>query len=153
MQCPKCSHVDTKVLDTRLGKDNLSIRRRRQCLSCGYRFSTVEAVLREGLVVVKRDGSREDFDRQKMLSGIRKATEKRPIQVEQIEMMLAEVTHVLDEQYDTEIPSRAIGDEIMKRLRDIDKIAYVRYASVYKDFRDLEELMVELNELKGESLD
>lgn len=151
MQCPKCNHPDTKVLDTRLGKDNLSIRRRRQCLSCGFRFTTVEEVLREGLVVVKRDGSREDFDRVKMLNGIRKATEKRPIQVEQIEMMVSEVITALETRFDSEIPSSAIGEEIMLRLREIDKIAYVRYASVYKDFRDLEELMEELHELKGVS--
>ena len=148
MQCPKCSHPDTKVLDTRLGKDGLSIRRRRQCLSCGYRFTTVEEVLREGLVVVKRDGGREDFDRAKMLNGIRKATEKRPIQVEQIEMMMAEVMNTLQNRFDTEIPSQVIGQEIMDRLREIDKIAYVRYASVYKDFRDIEELMTELQDLK-----
>lgn len=151
MQCPKCNHPDTKVLDTRLGKDNLSIRRRRQCLSCGFRFTTVEEVLREGLVVVKRDGSREDFDRVKMLNGIRKATEKRPIQVEQIEMMVSEVITALETRFDSEIPSSAIGEEIMLRLREIDKIAYVRYASVYKDFRDLEELMEELHDLKGVS--
>lgn len=148
MQCPKCSHSDTKVLDTRLGKNNLSIRRRRQCLGCGYRFTTIEEILREGLVVVKRNGAHEDFDRAKMLAGIRRACEKRPIETEQIEMMMVEIIDELEREYASEIPSRAIGEHIMARLRDIDQIAYVRFASVYKDFRDIEELANEISELK-----
>lgn len=148
MQCPRCSHVDTKVLDTRTGRSNRSIRRRRQCLKCGHRFTTVEEILREGLVVIKRDGRREDFDHSKLLSGLRKATEKRPIQAEQIEILMAEITDALERDYDTEIPSQAIGEHIMARLRYIDKIAYVRYASVYKDFRDIDELAKEVNLLK-----
>ncbi|MGE9294785.1 MAG: transcriptional regulator NrdR [Puniceicoccales bacterium] len=148
MQCPKCSHADTKVLDTRLGKNNLSIRRRRQCLGCGYRFTTIEEILREGLVVIKRNGAREDFDRDKMMAGIRRAAEKRPIQAEQIEMMLVEIVDVLERQHDSEIPTQSIGEEIMKRLKDIDQIAYVRFASVYKDFRDIAELAQEISELK-----
>jgi len=148
MQCPKCSHADTKVLDTRLGKNNLSIRRRRQCLGCGYRFTTIEEILREGLNVIKRNGARETFEREKMLGGIRRAAEKRPIQAEQIEMMMVEIIDELERQYDSEIPTRAIGEEIMKRLKDIDQIAYVRFASVYKDFRDIEELAQEISDLK-----
>lgn len=149
MQCPKCSHADTKVLDTRLGKNNLTIRRRRQCLGCGYRFTTIEEILREGLVVIKRSGAREDFDRAKMLAGIRRAAEKRPIEAEQIEMMMVEIIDELERQHDHEIPSQAIGEQIMTRLKAIDHIAYVRFASVYKDFRDLEELAQEIHELKG----
>jgi len=148
MQCPKCTHSDTKVLDTRLGKNSLSIRRRRQCLSCGYRFTTIEEILREGLNVIKRSGAREDFDREKMLAGIRRATEKRPVPSEQIEMMMVEIIDELERQYDSEIPTRAIGQEIMTRLREIDQIAYVRFASVYKDFRDIEELEQEISDLK-----
>ncbi|MEO0795524.1 MAG: transcriptional regulator NrdR [Verrucomicrobiota bacterium] len=148
MQCPKCSHSDTKVLDTRLGKNNLSIRRRRQCLGCGYRFTTIEEILREGLVVIKRNGAREEFDREKMLAGIRRAAEKRPIQAEQIEMMLVEIVDELERAFDSEIPSQEIGAQIMNRLKEIDQIAYVRFASVYKDFRDIEELAKEISELK-----
>ncbi|WP_309386306.1 transcriptional regulator NrdR [Cerasicoccus frondis] len=148
MQCPKCTHADTKVLDTRLGKNNLSIRRRRQCLGCGYRFTTIEEILREGLVVVKRNGAREEFDRAKMLAGIRRAAEKRPIEAEQIEMMIVEIIDELEREFGNEIPSEAIGEYIMRRLKEIDQIAYVRFASVYKDFRDIEELAAEISELK-----
>lgn len=148
MQCPKCGHPDTKVLDTRTGKGSHSIRRRRQCLDCEYRFTTIEEILREGLIVIKRDGGREEFDRMKMLSGIRKATEKRPIQAEQIEMMVAEVIDNLEREFDSEIPSKAIGEHIMNGLKAIDKIAYVRFASVYKDFRDFDELAREVSQLK-----
>lgn len=148
MQCPKCTHADTKVLDTRLGKNNLSIRRRRQCLGCGYRFTTIEEILREGLVVVKRNGAREDFDRIKMLAGIRRAAEKRPIEAEQIEMMIVEMIDELEREFGSEIPSKAIGELIMNRLKEIDQIAYVRFASVYKDFRDIEELAAEISDLK-----
>ncbi|WP_269536992.1 transcriptional regulator NrdR [Cerasicoccus fimbriatus] len=148
MQCPKCTHADTKVLDTRLGKNNLSIRRRRQCLGCGYRFTTIEEILREGLVVVKRNGAREEFDRMKMLAGIRRAAEKRPIEAEQIEMMIVEMIDELEREFGSEIPSKAIGELIMNRLKEIDQIAYVRFASVYKDFRDIEELAAEISDLK-----
>ncbi|MEM8868678.1 MAG: transcriptional regulator NrdR [Verrucomicrobiota bacterium] len=152
MRCPKCTSINTKVLDTRTGKNETSIRRRRECLDCEYRFTTVEEVLRADLQVVKRDGGREDFDRAKMLGGLKKAVEKRPIEALQIEMMVADVLSALEKEYDSEIPSRAIGEQIMLRLKQLDKIAYVRYASVYKDFRDLSELAQEINSLK-ESLD
>ncbi len=148
MYCPKCGHKDTKVLDTRIGKGKLSIRRRRECLGCSYRFTTVEEILREGLVVIKRDGRREEFDRAKLLGGLRKACEKRPVQAEQIEMLVAEVLDALDGEFDNEIPTKAIGEQVMSRLKHIDSIAYVRYASVYKDFRDIEEFAKEIRSLK-----
>lgn len=148
MQCPKCAHPDTKVLDTRLGKGNTSIRRRRQCLDCGHRFTTLEEILREGLVVIKRDGRREDFDRMKLLTGIRRAAEKRPIESEQLEMMIAEIVDELERKYDSEIPSGTIGQAVMERFRQIDQIAYVRFASVYKDFRDIDELAREIRQLQ-----
>jgi transcriptional repressor NrdR len=153
MRCPKCASLETKVLDTRTGKNENSIRRRRECLSCGYRFTTVEEVLRADLQVVKRDGRREEFDRNKMLAGLRKAVEKRPIDVMQIEMMVADVLAALEREYDQEIPSQAIGEQIMLRLRHLDQIAYVRYASVYKDFRDIGELAQEINELRAATED
>lgn len=148
MHCPKCGHSDTKVLDTRMGKGNHSIRRRRQCLSCEARFTTIEEILREGLFVTKRNGVREEFDRSKMVSGIRKATEKRPVEVEQIEMMIAEIIDFLERKYDSEIPSEAIGEAIMKHLKQIDKISYVRYASVYREFKDIEEFQEAISELE-----
>lgn len=149
MRCTKCASIDTKVLDTRIGKNENSIRRRRECLNCGYRFTTIEEVLRVNLQVVKRDGRREDFDRAKMLGGLKKAVEKRPIDVLQIEMLIADVLTSLEKEFDHEIPAHAIGEQIMFRLKHLDQIAYVRYASVYKDFRDLTELAQEINELKA----
>ena len=149
MRCSKCTSIDTKVLDTRTGKNENSIRRRRECLNCGYRFTTIEEVLRVNLQVVKRDGRREDFDRSKMLGGLKKAVEKRPIDVLQIEMLIADVLTSLEKEFDHEIPAHAIGEQIMFRLKHLDQIAYVRYASVYKDFRDLTELAQEINELKA----
>lgn len=150
MQCPKCASLETKVLDTRVGRDNLTIRRRRQCLNCDYRFTTIEEILREGIMVLKRDGRREEFDRAKLLSGIRKATEKRPIQAEQVEMMVAEILDKLERQFDRELPSEALGQAVMEGLKRIDQIAYVRYACVYKDFRDLNELEQDLRSLRPE---
>jgi transcriptional repressor NrdR len=148
MRCPKCASLETKVLDTRTGKNETSIRRRRECLDCGYRFTTIEEVLHADLQVVKRDGRREDFDRAKVLGGLKKAVEKRPIDVMQIEMLVADVLASLEQEYDHEIPSKAIGEHLMQRLRHLDQIAYVRYASVYKDFRDLSELAREISDLK-----
>lgn len=148
MRCPKCSSLETKVLDTRTGKNETSIRRRRECLDCGYRFGTIEEVVQADLQVAKRDGRREDFDRAKMLAGLKKAIEKRPIDVMQVEMLVADVLAAIEKEFDQEVPSRAIGEQIMLRLKNLDQIAYVRYASVYKDFRDLSELAREINELK-----
>lgn len=148
MRCPKCRSADTKVLDTRTAKNETSIRRRRQCLSCDARFTTVEEVLRGDLLVVKRDGLREDFDRAKMLGGIKKAVQKRPVDLMQIEMMVADTMAALEREFDQEIPSKAIGEQIMLRLKQVDQIAYVRYASVYKDFRDIGDLLQEIDSLK-----
>jgi len=149
MRCPKCSSLETKVLDTRVGKTETSTRRRRECLGCGYRFTTVEEILRADLQVVKRDGRREDFDRTKLLNGLKKAVEKRPIDAVQIEMLVSDVLATLEKEYDHEIPAKAIGEHIMQRLKHLDQIAYVRYASVYKDFRDLAELSEEITALKA----
>ncbi len=149
MNCQRCGNEDTKVLETRTGKNNRSIRRRRQCLSCGHRFTTIEEVLREGLMVRKRDGRLEDFDRGKLASGIQKSTAKRPIAAEQIELMVSEVIDAIERGYDTEVPSAAVGEEVMKRLRVTDHIAYVRFACVYKDFNDVAEIAREIDQLKN----
>ncbi len=147
MRCLKCASLEDKVIDSRINKDGTSIRRRRECLACGQRFTTTEEILREGLLVIKRDGRREDFDRSKMLVGIRRACEKRPVDIEQINMIVTDITTALQETFDDEIPSQAIGELLMKKLHQIDKIAYVRFASVYKDFRDVNEFMAELTRL------
>lgn len=147
MRCPKCSSTETKVIDSRVGKSETSIRRRRECLSCEYRFTTVEEVLRENLRVIKVDQSREDFDRSKMLRGIRKAIEGRPVEMERIDMMIADIVDTLQKEFFDEIPSRAIGEEIMNRLKLIDQIAYVRFAIAYKDIRDIAELEQEISVL------
>jgi len=153
MRCPKCTSIETKVLDTRTGKNETSIRRRRECLDCEYRFTTIEEVLRADLQVVKRDGRREDFDRSKILGGLKKAVQKRPIDVMQIEMLIADVLSALEKEYDHEIPAQAVGEQVMMRLKHLDQIAYVRYASVYKDFRDLSELAQEILDLRASTED
>lgn len=151
MRCPKCLSVHSKVIDSRVSKNQTSIRRRRECTDCNYRYSTEEVVLHEDIVVVKRDGRREDFDRNKMVNGIRRAIEKRPVDVEQVDLLIADVMKSLESEYDVEIPSNAIGEAIMNRLREIDKVAYVRYASIYKDFRDISDFANEITRLGSES--
>lgn len=151
MQCPKCAAKDTRVIDSRVAPTGLSIRRRRLCQQCDYRFSTTEEIIRDDLTVVKNDGRREPFDRAKILNGLRRATEKRPIDPDQIEMLISDVILDLEGEFDTVVPSRAIGERIMQRLRAIDQIAYVRFASVYKQFRDINELAQEINGLSQSS--
>ena len=148
MYCPRCNHEDTKVLETRLGKGNHSIRRRRECLACAHRFSTIEEIVREGLMVVKRDGTREEFDIGKIASGVRKATDKRPVEVERINLMISEIVENLQARFEEEVPSSAIGEEIMTRLQAVDQIAYVRFASVYREFRDIDELAKAIDQLR-----
>ena len=147
MRCPKCTSIEDKVIDSRISKEGSSIRRRRECLECGHRYSTTEFIVREGIVVIKRDGRREDFDREKLVRAARAACQKRPVDAEQIAMLVEDEIDALEAQYDTDIPSRAIGDAVMQRLRKIDEVAYVRFASVYKEFRDVSEFMHEINAL------
>lgn len=147
MRCPKCTSIEDKVIDSRISKEGSSIRRRRECLECGHRYSTTEFIVREGIVVIKRDGRREDFDREKLVRAARAACQKRPVDAEQIGMLVEDVIDALEAQYDADIPSRAIGDAVMQRLRKIDEVAYVRFASVYKEFRDVSEFMHEINAL------
>lgn len=151
MQCPKCATKDTRVIDSRVSPNGLAIRRRRICQSCEYRFSTTEEIVREDLFVIKQDGRREPFDRNKLLLGIQRATEKRPVDGEQIEMMISDISAELETTFGTEIPSRAIGERVMARLRGIDQIAYVRFASVYKQFRDIDELAREISGLQQQT--
>lgn len=146
MKCPFCAHGDNRVIDSRLSKDNSAIRRRRECLACGKRFTTYEFVEDILPLVVKKDGRREAFDRGKLLAGVKKACEKRPIGIEAIENCIDNVEKACQEHPAREIPSSLIGERVMEELRKLDGVAYVRFASVYRDFRDIDEF---LDELKG----
>ena len=147
MRCPKCTSIEDKVTDSRISREGSSIRRRRECLECGHRYSTTESLVRDGLVVIKRDGRREEFSREKLVHAVRAACHKRPVDAEQIAMLIEDVIDMLDAQYENEIPSGAIGDAVMQRLRTVDQVAYVRFASVYKEFRDVAEFMQEISTL------
>ena len=148
MLSPKCSSDELKVLETRAGKV-ASTRRRRECLNCNHRFSTIEEVLREDLVVLKRDGRRESFDRTKLAMGLRRAIAKRPIDAEQINALLSETLRRIENEFDNEVPSQVIAEAIMQRLRKVDGIAWLRYASFYEDFRELSRFAVEIVNLSG----
>jgi transcriptional repressor NrdR len=147
MRCPKCTSIEDKVVDSRISKEGSTIRRRRECLECGHRYSTTEAVVRDGFSVIKRDGRREEFSREKLMHAVRAACHKRPVDAEQISMLVEDVIDVLEAQYESEIPSGAIGDAVMQRLRTVDQVAYVRFASVYKEFRDVGEFVDEISAL------
>ena len=147
MRCPKCTSIEDKVIDSRISREGNTIRRRRECLECGHRFTTTEGLVRDGLIVTKRDGRREDFSREKLNHAVRAACHKRPIDAEQMAMLVEDVIDALEAQYESEIPSQAIGDAVMQRLRKIDQVAYVRFASVYKEFRDVNEFVDEISAL------
>ncbi len=147
MRCPKCTSIEDKVVDSRISKEGNTIRRRRECTECGHRYTTTESIVRDGMVVIKRDGRREEFNREKLVHAIRAALHKRPVDAEQLMMLVEDVIDVVEAAYESEIPSQAIGDAVMQRLRKIDQVAYVRFASVYKEFRDVSEFMQEINKL------
>ena len=147
MKCPFCDHLDDKVVDSRLAREGQLIRRRRECLSCKRRYTTYERIEETQPVVVKKDGRREPFDRQKILAGLKKACEKRPIKTDDIEVVTDRIEKRVQEKGETEVPSRTIGEEIMRELRDLDQVAYVRFASVYRDFKDIDQFMNELRSL------
>ena len=147
MKCPFCGHPEDKVVDSRESKEGQSIRRRRECLSCQRRFTTYERVDEIPYMVVKKDGSREKFDRQKILAGLLRASEKRPVSMSQLQSIVDETELLVVDSPEREVPSREIGELLMRRLRELDKVAYVRFASVYLDFKDVKEFMDELKEL------
>jgi len=147
MKCPYCDHSGTKVLDSRPANDNKSIRRRRECELCQKRFTTFEMVEETPLVVIKKDGSREEFSRDKMLRGLLRACEKRPVSVERLERIVSEVEQQLRNTANTEIDSREIGELVMEQLYPVDEVAYVRFASVYRQFKDINMFMKELSAL------
>lgn len=144
MKCPYCRADNDRVIDSRASQDGFAIRRRRQCLSCGRRYTTYERIEEAVLKVVKKDGTRESFDREKIKRGLETACWKRPISEEQIEGMIAKVEDHVFSNYDTEVDSTEIGEMVIDMLRDIDQIAYVRFASVYREFKDVQEFVDEL---------
>jgi transcriptional repressor NrdR len=147
MRCPYCSSLENKVVDSRMGKEGESIRRRRECLTCVGRFTTYERVEEVLPSVIKKDGRREPFDRLKILNGLKKACEKRPISMEMLERTVEEIEKTLQEKGLKEIPSTMVGEEVMERLHKLDEVAYVRFASVYRSFRDINEFMSELKDI------
>jgi transcriptional repressor NrdR len=146
MKCPFCANGENKVIDSRVSKDSNSIRRRRECLACGKRFTTYEYVEEVLPVVVKKDGRREPFDMVKIRNGIKKACEKRPIPTEAIEEIIERVEQACQEYQGKEIPSTAIGEQVMRELKGLDGVAYVRFASVYRSFKDVGDFMDELQD-------
>jgi transcriptional repressor NrdR len=146
MKCPFCGHPDNKVIDSRASRDGASVRRRRECLKCERRFTTYEYVEAMSIRVVKKDGRRETFDRMKVLAGVQKACEKRPVSADRIEELAASVERQIYRKFDKEVPSKFIGELIMAKLAVLDEIAYVRFASVYRQFKDVNHFM---SELKG----
>ncbi|HZG57727.1 transcriptional regulator NrdR [Paenibacillus sp.] len=147
MKCPYCDYQHTKVLDSRPVNENKSIRRRRECEKCTRRFTTFETVEETPLMVVKKDGSREEFNRDKLLRGLIRACEKRPVSVERLESIVDEVERELRQTANTEIESRDIGELLMAQLHQVDEVAYVRFASVYRQFKDIDMFMKELSTL------
>lgn len=152
MRCPFCDFDDTKVIDSRLGKEGNNIRRRRECVDCGRRFTTYERVEETLPLVVKKDGRREAFDRTKIIAGMQRACEKRPVSIDTIEKLVDRLELSLQEAGEKEIESSRIGTAVMEALHEIDEVAYVRFASVYRQFKDINEFMDELKEIlaKGE---
>ncbi|MCI7240317.1 transcriptional regulator NrdR [Aerococcus suis] len=149
MQCPKCHQMNLKVIDSRSAEDNHSIRRRRECLNCGHRFTTFERIEQRPLLVVKRDGNREEFSREKLLRGLVRSCEKRPVALEQLERLVAEIELIVRESGQNEVSSTDIGEIVMDKLPKIDEVAYIRYASVYRRFEDPTVFLKEIERLKN----
>jgi transcriptional repressor NrdR len=147
MYCPFCNADDTKVVDSRLVADGGQVRRRRECVDCSERFTTYELAELVMPRVIKSDGNREPFDEDKLRSGLQRALEKRPVSIEQIEISLSHIKHFLQVTGEREISSRIIGEEVMRQLQELDEVAYIRFASVYRSFQDLSEFQDELNRL------
>ena len=147
MKCPYCGYSESKVIDSRPAEEGSSIRRRRECLSCKKRFTTYETVESLPMVVIKKDGSRQSFDRRKVLGGMIRACEKRPVPLGDLENIAAEIEQELQNSMEREISTAAIGEQVMTRLKKVDEVAYVRFASVYRQFKDIDTFMTELNKL------
>ncbi len=150
MRCPYCAHPESKVVDSRPSDEGASIRRRRECLACRKRFTTYETIESLPLVVIKKDGSRQSFDRSKILNSMLKACEKRSVPLVTLEQAAAEIEQTLQNEMDREIPSTRIGELVMEKLKGVDEVAYVRFASVYRQFKDINTFMAELTRLLEE---
>lgn len=153
MKCPFCSHDDTRVVDSRLGREGNNIRRRRECIECERRFTTYERIEETLPLVIKKDGRREAFDRQKIIGGMQRACEKRPVSIATIEASVDQLEQSLQECGEKEIDSSWIGERIMQILQALDEVAYVRFASVYRQFRDINEFMAELKDILARGAD
>jgi transcriptional repressor NrdR len=147
MKCPFCAHMEDKVVDSRESKEGEVIRRRRECLGCGKRFTSYERIDQIPHMVVKKDGRRERFDREKVLAGLLKACEKRPVPIKSLELIADRVEAMVQESPDREVPTTEVGEFLMNSLRDLDKVAFVRFASVYRDFKDVDQFMATLKGL------
>ena len=150
MKCPFCGFAESKVIDSRPAEEGATIRRRRECLACQKRFTTYEVIETVPVVVVKKDKSREAFDRNKLLNGLLRACEKRPVPLETLERIVDEIETLLQNSLDREVPSTLIGTYAMDKLKKVDEVAYVRFASVYREFKDINTFMDELNKIKAE---
>ena len=150
MKCPYCGDQDSKVIDSRHSEDGASIRRRRECLACQKRFTTYETVESMPIIVVKKDGSRQSFDRTKILNGMVRACEKRPVSMAEMEAAVTDIEQVMQNSLEREISSSEIGELVMERLKPLDEVAYVRFASVYRQFKDINSFMQELNKILEE---
>jgi len=148
MKCPYCFYPESKVIDSRPTDDGQRIRRRRECIKCSKRFTTYESIESQPLIIIKRDKSRQVFDRNKLLSGMLRACEKRPVSLQTLETAIDEIESQLQNSFDKEVTSVQIGEMALEKIKNIDEIAYVRFASVYRDFNDIESFMEELNNLK-----
>jgi transcriptional repressor NrdR len=149
MRCPKCGCQDDKVIDSRASREGATIRRRRQCIACGFRFTTYEEIEHAGLMVLKHDGRHEEFSKEKLLAGIRKACQKRPISPKVVEDMVNRIVDAVTEKYEHEVPSEVIGKLVMDALRGIDEVAYVRFASVYRRFQEATDFVHEVKKLEA----
>lgn len=148
MQCPKCHSEDTRVIDSRPAEENTTIRRRRKCENCEFRFTTFERIEKSPLLVIKKDGNREEFSREKLLRGLVRSCEKRPVSLKQLENLVSEIEMQLRENGQNEVPSKDIGELVMEKLPKIDEVAYIRYASVYRQFEDPTVFLKEIERLK-----
>ena len=151
MKCPYCAHPESKVVDSRPSDEGASIRRRRECLACHKRFTTYETMESLPLVVIKKDGSRQTFDKSKLLNGMIRACEKRPVTLAELERIADEIEQELQNSMEREISTEAIGEKVMERLRNVDQVAYVRFACVYRQFKDIDTFMTELNKLLADN--
>ena len=150
MKCPYCGFIDSKVIDSRPADEGTTIRRRRECLGCRKRFTTYEVMERMPLVVIKRDGSRQSFDKIKLINGMVRACEKRPISMAELDRIADDIEQELRGRLESEVQSERIGEMVMDRIKDLDEVAYVRFASVYRSFKDINTFMEELTKLLGE---